>query len=214
MNYDTVIFDLDGTLVNTLEDLTDSLNGLLEKEGYQQRSLDEVKDGIGEGYRVLLEKSLPTGTHGEEIDRCTTLFEFRYLSNMFHKTKPYEGILDLLKELKSLEIKIGVVSNKMDGATKDICRHYFGSLIDVAVGDTPGKRKKPAPDNVYEALNQLGSNKSRTIYVGDSNVDVHTASHADLEFVGVSWGFRSKEVLQREGAKVIIDIPGQLIHFL
>lgn len=214
MNYDTVIFDLDGTLVNTLEDLTDSLNDLLAEEGYPKCSLDEVKNAIGEGYRILLEKSLPTGSLKEEIDRCTTLFETRYISNMINKTKPYEGILELLSALKHLGIKIGVVSNKMDGATKDICHHYFGSLIDIAVGDTPERRRKPAPDNVYEALAQLGSAKSSTIYVGDSNIDVHTARNADLEFVGVAWGFRTKEVLSEEGAKVIIEEPGQLIQLL
>ena len=214
MEYKTVIFDLDGTLVDTLEDLQDHVNHVLADEGYPQRTLEQVKLAVGEGYRVLLANSLPTGTTAEVIDRCTELFHQRYLSQLIHKTRPYPGILDLLQELKNRGVKTGVVSNKMDGATKEVCNHFFGSLIDAAVGDTPPRQRKPAPDNVFHLLSLLDASEETTLYVGDSNIDVHTASNAGLDFVGVTWGFRTREVLVREGASILIDEPKDLLPLL
>jgi len=214
MKFDTVIFDLDGTILYTLEDLTDSLNAVLGQEGYGLRSMEDVRGFIGEGYRLLLERALPPGTKEAEIDRCTELFRDVYYSNIANKTRPYDGILPLLQELKRTGVRVGVVSNKMDEATKEACRLYFHGYIDVAIGDSPQRRRKPAPDNVYEAIRQLGSEKQKTIFVGDSNVDVKTAKNAGLACVGVTWGYRSRDILIREGADFIIDEPMELLPLL
>lgn len=214
MKFDTIIFDLDGTILYTLEDLTDSVNMVLDSEGYPLRKMEEVRNSIGEGYRRLIEKSLPPASSASEIDRCTKFFRKIYYENMANKTKPYEGILPLMQKLKKLDIKIGVVSNKMDEATKEACSHYFKGYIDVAIGDNPLRKRKPAPDNVYEVLGQLGSLKDTTIFVGDSNVDIQTAKNAGLVCVGVSWGYRTKDVLVSEGADFIIDKPDELLTIL
>ncbi len=214
MQYDTIIFDLDGTLLDTLDDLADSVNAVMEKEGYQLRTKDEIRDFIGDGVKMLMERSLPEGTAEDEILRCLAVFREIYIRNMRNQTKPYTGISGVLKKLKEKRIKIGVVSNKLDEATKEMCRMYFGKDVDVAIGDNPERRKKPAPDNVLEALTQLDSMKDKTLYVGDSNVDMQTAKNTGLDSVGVTWGFRSREVLVSEGADYIIDEPGQLIPLI
>ncbi len=214
MKFDTVIFDLDGTILYTLEDLTDSVNAVLSREGYPLRDMEEVKAFIGDGYRMLLWRALPEGTPEEEVDRCIDFFREVYYSNIANKTRPYDGILELFGELKKRGIRIGVVSNKMDEATKEACGHYFPGSIDVAIGDSPERKRKPAPDNVYEALRQLGSEKRTTIFVGDSDVDVQTAKNAGLICVGVTWGYRSREVLIREGADFIIDKPEELLELV
>jgi phosphoglycolate phosphatase len=214
MRFNTILFDLDGTLVNTLDDITDSVNAVMNSEAYALQTIEDIQSYIGEGYRVLMERVLPVETVDEEIDRCTGLFQDRYSANMIIKTQPYPEIRQLLEELKEMGIKIGVVSNKMDDATKDICRFFFGSSIDVAVGDNPERHKKPAPDNVFEAMKQLGSSIEKTLYVGDSDVDVQTAKNAGVFFVGVTWGYRSKEALIREGAQYTIDTPNELVSLL
>lgn len=214
MRYDTIIFDLDGTLIDTLDDLTDNLNYILREEGFPERTRSQVEAAVGEGYRVMLTKSLPSETTEQVITHCTNKFETRYAEHLIDRTKPYEGIPTLLLNLKEAGYKIGVVSNKMEKATKEICQIFFESLIDVAVGDTPQRRRKPAPDNVWEALRQLESKPFQALYIGDSNIDVHTAREAGLDFVGVTWGFRTREVLQKEGASRFIDTPEQLLKML
>ena len=214
MKYNTILFDLDGTLLNTLEDLTDSVNMTLEKEGYPLRTREEVQEFIGSGARTLMKRALPEGIPEEEVTRCLADYRQIYLRNMFRKTCPYEGIAEMLKQLKAQGIKIGVVSNKPDDATREMCRTYFGSDLDASIGDNHERRRKPAPDNLYEILKQLGSEKEMTLYVGDSDVDVITAKNAGLDCVAVSWGFRSREILRKAGADHIIDDPKQLISLL
>lgn len=214
MRFNTVIFDLDGTILNTLEDLTDSLNMILNSEGYPIKNAEDVKTFVGNGYRQLIEKALPQKTQASEIDRCTELFRKVYYGNIANKTKPYDGIVPLLQKLKNSGIQIGVVSNKMDEATKEACRYYFDGYIDVAIGDNPTRRRKPAPDNVYEALMQLGAEKQSTLFVGDSNIDVQTAKNADLVCIGVTWGYRSRNVLISQGADFIIDRPEELLDLM
>ena len=215
MKYNTVLFDLDGTLIDTLEDLTDSVNLVMDREGYQEKTIEDVKNGIGEGYRFLMEACLPEGTEPSEIDRCTKLFEATYVERMMNKTKPYEGIIDLLANLRIHGANIAVVTNKMDQAAKAVCSHYFGTLIDVAIGDSPERRKKPNPDNVLEVLQQLGTTREQVLYVGDSDIDVRTAINSGIDFLGVSWGYRSRERLMGEGAEIIVDHPEDVLaHFL
>jgi phosphoglycolate phosphatase len=213
MKYNTVLFDLDGTLIDTLEDLTDSVNLVMDQEGYPAKTIEEVKNGIGEGYRLLMEACLPKGSGSPEIDRCTALFETAYIERMMNKTKPYKGIIDLLVNLRIHGAWIAVVSNKMDAAAKSVCRHYFGALIDVAIGDTAERRKKPAPDNVLEALRQLDAEPEQALYVGDSDIDVRTAIDSGLDFIGVSWGYRPREQLYGEGAELVVDRPADVLAY-
>lgn len=211
MEINTVIFDLDGTILNTAEDLTDSLNSVLIREGYPARSIEETKSFTGEGYGVLLKRALPSGTDDEVVKQCEELFRNEYSLNLSNKTRPYEGILPLFKELKNRGIRIGVVSNKRDEATKEVCLRYFGGLVDAAIGDNKQRERKPSPDNLYEAIRQLGTETHRSVFVGDSDIDVKTAGNAGVRFIGVSWGYRSREVLIGEGADYIIDEPCQLL---
>jgi len=203
--------DLDGTLLNTLDDLADSVNTVMRKEGYQQRTKEEIREFIGDGLKTLMERSLPTGTPEKEIQRCLAMFREIYLRNMRNQTKPYDEIPTVLKRLKEMGIKVGVVSNKADDATKEMCNHYFQGDVDLAIGDNQERKKKPDPDNVYAALQQLGSDKDKSLYVGDSNIDVLTAKNAGLSCVGVAWGYRSRDTLVAAGADYIIDEPYQLI---
>lgn len=214
MKYDTILFDLDGTLLNTLDDLADSVNAVMQKEDHPLRTKDEIREFIGDGVKMLMERSLPHGTPDKEILRCLTIFREIYRKNMCNQTKPYEGIPSLLKRLKEMGIKVCVVSNKPDEEAKEICALYFQEEVTVAIGDNPERKKKPNPDNVYEALKQLGSDKDKTLYVGDSNVDVKTAKNAGLVCAGVTWGYRSRETLQDAGADYIIDEPQQLITLI
>jgi phosphoglycolate phosphatase len=214
MKYDTVLFDLDGTLLNTLDDLADSVNAVLLKKGYRQRTKEEVKQFVGDGAKLLMTRALPPGATETEILRCLTMFREIYAKNLQNKTTPYEGIPALLKKLDGMGIKTGVVSNKPDEATKAVCSHYFGGLIGAAIGDNIDRKKKPEPDNVYEAMKQLGAEKGRTLYVGDSDTDILTAENAGIDRVGVTWGYRSRETLEKAGAEQIIDAPEQLIALI
>ena len=207
MKYNTIIFDLDGTLL-------DSVNEVLKQGGYRLRSKEEIRSFIGNGYRKLLLRALPTGIPDEEIDRCTAAFRKVYYDNMHIKTKPYDGIIDLLLELKKKGIMIGVVSNKMDEAVRKGCSSFFGSYIDTAIGDNPNGKNKPAPDNLLEVMTRLNAHRKTTLYVGDSDIDVKTAQNAQIDFVGVTWGFRSRESLIKAGAGITIDLPNELMGLL
>lgn len=214
MKYNTIIFDLDGTLLNTLDDITDSVNIMLGREGYPPRTREEVREFVGNGAKNLIRRALPETVSEEETLRCLAVYSKIYLENMFQKTGPYEGIDLILKELKKLGLKIGVVSNKPHEATREICEFYFGSVLDAFIGDNPERKKKPAPDNVFEILKLMGSDKTKTLYIGDSDVDMETAKNAGLDCVGVTWGYRSEETLTEHGADYIIDEPWQLIHLI
>jgi phosphoglycolate phosphatase len=176
MKYDTVLFDLDGTLLNTLDDLADSVNAVLMKRGYRQRTKEEVMQFIGDGAKMLITRSLPPGTTETEILHCLSMFREIYQANMQNKTRPFDGIPALLKRLKEMGIKTGVVSNKPDEATKAVCRIYFQEDIGAAIGDNIDRKKKPEPDNIYEAMKQLGAVKEKTLYVGDSDTDIDRKS--------------------------------------
>lgn len=214
MKYNTVIFDLDGTLLNTLDDLKDSLNYALAMHGYGEKTLEEVKSFVGNGVRKLVQRALPASTPEEEIQKCLADFKEHYKSNMQNKTRPYDGIMELLSELKNNNYSLAIVSNKFDAAVKDLAKDYFDNLIDVAIGESASVKRKPAPDSVYAAINELGSDIKKAIFVGDSETDVQTAKNAGLPCVGVTWGFRTREVLIREGADYIIDTPKELLEIL
>lgn len=211
MKYKAVVFDMDGTLLDTLKDLANSTNFALKACGFPKRTADEIKSFVGNGVKKLIELSVPEGTSKEEKEKCLIIFEKHYLAHSQVDTKPYDGIIDLLTELKKRGIKTGVVSNKYHEALISVCDRFFGSLIDYAVGEKEGVPKKPAPDAVFECLKQLNSTKQDTIYVGDSDVDIKTAKNAELFFVGVSWGFRDEKFLRDNKADTIINVPTALL---
>ena len=214
MTYTTVIFDMDGTLLNTLEDLKDSLNFALDQMGFPLRTIDEVRQFVGNGARLLIERAVPAGTAKETHDKCLDIYGKHYATNMQNKTRPYDGIIDLLKELKDRKYRLAIVSNKFDASVKALCKEHYNDYIKVAIGESKHVAIKPAPDSVFTAMNELGSKAEETIYVGDSDVDVHTAHNAGLKCVGVTWGFRSREILLNAGADYIIDKPMELFKVL
>ena len=205
-----VIFDLDGTLLNTLEDLKESTNFALCKFGYPERTLNDVRCFVGNGVKKLIERAVPENC--TNIDECLEIFKKNYSENMCNHTKPYDGILKILEELHKDGLKIGVVSNKFDSAVKDLCKKYFGDLIDCAIGQNDDVPKKPAPNGVLKAMKELGADKNSTIYAGDSDVDVQTAKNAQLPCIGVTWGFRTIEYLK--GADFIANQPEDIIKII
>lgn len=211
-----VIFDLDGTLLNTLDDLCDSTNYALKQFGYPERTLDEVRHFVGNGVKKLIERAIPDGINNPDFEECLRVFKEHYAANMYNKTAPYDGILELLKELRLKGIHTGVVSNKFDSAVKQLCKKFFGDLVQVAIGENEekGVRKKPAPDSVFKAMNELKVSIEEVIYVGDSETDVQTAKNAEIDCIGCAWGFRSKDILKHEGAKYIIDSPQEILKIV
>lgn len=214
MKYQLAIFDLDGTLLDTLDDLADSVNYVMDRFGYPGRNLTEIRSFVGNGIRKLIERSAPKGTSSEELDRVFEQFKEYYGVHCADKTKPYDGIMELLYKLKELDVKLAVVSNKGDYAVQILCEQYFPGVFDVAVGAREGIAKKPAPDTVNEVLKNLQIDKSRAVYIGDSEVDVQTAKNAELDCIAVDWGFRDKEVLIKAGAETIVSTPAELFEHM
>ena len=211
---DTVIFDLDGTLLNSLEDLRVSVNYALFGFKYPKQTLDMVRKNVGNGIEKLMERSLPDGKDNVNYEVCLEIFKEHYKTHMSVNTKPYPHILETLAALKSRGYKLAVVSNKFDAAVKPLCQKYFKSLIDVAIGQSKDTKKKPAPDTVYIALDELDSVAEKSIYVGDSEVDIQTAKNSGMDCISVSWGFKTKEFLKQNGASVIIDTPLEIFNYI
>jgi phosphoglycolate phosphatase len=210
----TIVFDMDGTVLNTLEDLTISVNYVLEKFGMPKRTLEEYRMFFGNGIRHALELSLPEGTSPEILDEMVPVFREHYDRHCLDNTRPYDGILDLMKELKDRGYKMAIVSNKIDSAVKELNSRFFSDFVDVAIGEKPGIRRKPAPDTVIEALKELNSNVNETVYIGDSEVDYATAENSGLRCISVLWGFRDKEYLEEIGADVFAEKPGDILSIL
>ena len=214
MKLKAVIWDLDGTLLNTLGDLAASTNAALAACGLPLRTQDEVRRFVGNGVRKLVERAVPAGTDGETVDRVYAAFVRHYGAHSRDTTRPYDGVPELLDALLARGVKLAIVSNKIDFAVKELSRSYFGGRMQVAVGDAPGRRIKPAPDSVLEAMRQLGVTREETVYVGDSDVDVATARNAGVTCCAVSWGFRPADSLRAAGAERIADSPAQLLSML
>ena len=212
--YDTVIFDLDGTLLDTLEDLADAVNDALRSTGMPERTLEEVRAFVGNGVRRLIELAVPGGFENPQFEEVFGKFRAYYGVHCNDKTKPYEGILSLLQDLKEEGFALAIVSNKPDGAVKELSEIYFHDLIQVAIGEREGVKRKPAPDTVFAALGELGVSGERAVYVGDSDVDVMTAKNAGLPCITVLWGFRDKEFLKEQGAKVFASTPEEIKQYL
>lgn len=214
MKYEAVIFDLDGTLVDTLEDLTDSVNFALSSFGFPERSIEEVRSFVGNGVRRLMYLSVPEGTGDDTAEKCLAIFKEHYKTNSRNKTKPYDGIAEMLDILDKKGIKTAVVTNKMHTAAKDIVEFYFGDKISITVGQIDGIAQKPQPDGVLKAIETLGVRKENAVYVGDSEVDCITAGNAEIDCIGVTWGFRSREILKENGANVIVDNPTEILELI
>ena len=216
MDIKVIIFDLDGTLLNTLDDLADSTNFALSEFNYPTRSKEEIRTFVGNGVAKLIERAIPDGKHNPNFNKCLEIFKQHYSINKYNKTAPYNDIINLLIELKEKNYKIAVVSNKFDLAVKDLCQKYFPNLIDVAIGENEaaGINKKPSSDTVNLALQQLNLNSNQAIYVGDSDVDILTAKNSNMPCVSVTWGFRDKEFLIKNNAQIIINTPKEIIDYL
>ncbi len=214
MKYKLAIFDLDGTILDTLEDLADSLNAALKKSGYPVRSLEEVRSFVGNGLYNLVERAICPENKEEEIRKVLADLKAHYKVHCADKTKPYEGILPFLKELKDAGYKLAVVSNKADEAVQILCEKYFKGLFHLAVGEKENVRKKPAPDAVNRVLEILDTDRVNAIYIGDSEVDIQTAENAKMKAVLVSWGFREAEFLKKQGAENIVDSVEELRKYL
>ncbi len=212
----TVIFDLDGTLLNTLDDLADSTNYALSKFGYPTRTIEEVRQFVGNGVAKLIERAIPEGKNNPNFEKCLAIFKENYAQNMYNKTAPYNGIIEMLSNLKSKGIKIAVVSNKFDLAVKELCKKYFEGFIDFAAGENEaqGIKKKPAPDTVISVLNEFNFAPEDAVYVGDSDVDIMTAKNSKMSCISVTWGFRDEKFLLENGATILINAPSEIYNHL
>lgn len=211
-----VIFDLDGTLLNTLDDLADSTNYALSQFGYPTRTIEEVRQFVGNGVAKLIERAIPDGKNNPNFEKCLSIFKENYAQNMYNKTAPYNGIIEMLSNLKSKGIKIAVVSNKFDLAVKELCKKYFEGFIDFAAGENEaqGIKKKPAPDTVISVLNEFNFAPEDAVYVGDSDVDIMTAKNSKMPCISVTWGFRDKKFLLENGATILINAPSAIYNHL
>ena len=205
--YKTYIFDLDGTLLSTLADLAASTNYALRTHHMPERSIDEVRRFVGNGVKKLMERAIPDGLNNPLFEETFATFRQHYMQHNLDTTQPYPGIMQLLEQLKAEGKNIAVVSNKFYAATRELCRHFFGELVPVSIGEREDIRKKPAPDTVIEALRELGVDKEGAVYIGDSDVDIMTAKNSGMPCVSVLWGFRDKEFLLEHGATTLISQP-------
>ncbi len=209
-----VIFDLDGTLLDTIDDLTDGVNHALEKFGYPPRTVADVTAFVGNGIGNLIARALPGGRKNPDYDRVFGEFREFYSENCAVKTKPYPGVPELLRALAERGAVSAIVSNKNDRAVRRLKEKYFQRDVALAVGEREGIKRKPAPDSVLEVLRRLGAKAEEALYVGDSEVDILTAENAGIDLAAVDWGFRPREVLAENGADVIISSPGELLRYI
>ncbi len=213
-NIQYIIFDMDGTLLDSLTDLQNTLNDCFRKEGFPERTYQEVRSFVGNGLRKLIERAVPQGTSDEKIDEILEGFKTHYMVHCMDYTAPYEGVMDMLAKLKTAGYKMAIVSNKADEALKHLSQQFFGDYIDVAIGERAGMHKKPAPDLVYLAMEELAATKESTVYVGDSEVDYQTAVNSGLLCISVLWGFRDRELLEHYGADCFANTPEEVVRML
>ncbi len=209
-----IIFDLDGTLLDTLDDLTASVNAAMAACGLPPHSRDEVRNFVGNGVMRLIERCVEGGQENPQFKKAYGAFRLHYASHCQEHTKPYEGIIQMLGKLRIQGVPVAVVSNKFDTAVKKLCDAYFSGLVPVAIGEKDGVNKKPAPDTVLAALKQLKMSAESAIYVGDSEVDIQTAHNAGTGLISVCWGFKTRQFLIENGAEKIADTPSQLYDML
>ncbi len=214
--YKTVIFDLDGTLLDTLQDLTDATNYALHRHGFPEHSLEAVRSFVGNGVRKLIERAVPAGLETATVDAVFATFMTYYSEHCLDKTAPYGGVPEMLRTLKEAGYRMAVVSNKADAVVKHLCHQFFPGTIEVAEGENEaaGIGKKPSPDMVNLAVKELGVALETCIYVGDSDVDIQTAHNAQMSCISVTWGFRDETFLTAHGAERLIHVPMELVEAL
>lgn len=211
---DTIIFDLDGTLLDSLEDLKNAVNHTLQQFQLPTKSQDEIKAYLGNGMERLIELSTPFGKNTPNFNKILQSFKDYYAINSSIHTKPYPGIIEMLQSLKNLNYNLAIVSNKGDFAVKILNEKFFNNIIDIAIGEQQHIKKKPNPDMIYEVLKILNKNKADVYYVGDSEVDIETSKASQIPCLSVSWGFRTKEQLIDSKASIIIDNPLDLLEYI
>ena len=203
----TVVFDMDGTVLDTLDDLTASVNHVLGRYGLPARTREDYRRFFGSGIRYALRQAVPPEVSEERIDEMLPIFKAHYDQHCLDRTRPYPGILELMEALKARGCRMAIVSNKIDSAVKELNARFFSDYVSVAIGEKPGVRRKPAPDMVLAALEELGATRAEAVYVGDSEVDLQTARNADLPCVAVLWGFRDRAFLAENGAGTFAETP-------
>lgn len=214
MKKNTVIFDLDGTLLDTLQDLADATNYALRKQGMPERTIEEVRQFVGNGVRLLMIRAIPGGEENPLFEETFALFKSYYGEHCNDHTRPYEGIMELLATLREKGYAVAIVSNKIDFAVKELSKLYFQGIVPVAIGEKEGIRRKPAPDTVFEALKELGRAKEEAVYVGDSDVDIETAQNAGMPCISVLWGFRDKAFLETHGASHYAEKAEEILKYV
>jgi phosphoglycolate phosphatase len=214
MRYKAVVFDLDGTLLYTLEDLYRATNHALRANGLPERSIDEVRRFVGNGYRQLARLASPEGTPDEMQEQVLRDFDAYYIVHSQDNTAPYPGIPSLLEHLHAAGLKLAVVSNKGNAAVQDLMEHYFPGTFEAVAGEREGVRRKPAPDTVLVAMEHMGTNAAETVFVGDSEVDVLTAQNVGCDCIAVTWGYRDVATLREAGATTIVDTADQVLQLL
>ena len=214
--FETIIFDLDGTLLDTLGDLAASVNYALKAHGMPTHSIDNVRRFVGNGVRLLMERAVPDGAENPKFEEAFATFRQHYMEHSLDTTRPYDGIMDMLQTLRGRGYHTAVVSNKFYAATQELCCHFFADTIEVAIGEheAEGIRKKPAPDTVNEALRQLGVSREGAVYVGDSDVDIATAKASGMPCISVLWGFRDRQFLIEHGGTTFIHHPSELLTLI
>lgn len=210
----TVVFDLDGTLLDSLQDLADSTNHVLAQFGYPVHTLDDIRRFVGNGVRVLMERAVPDNLTPSEFETVFSEFKAYYVDHCMDKTKPYPGINELLEKLKANHYKVAIVSNKLQGGVDELYARFFKDLVQVAVGECPEVKRKPNPDMVNKALEKLGSTADEAVYVGDSDVDLATARNSGLPCISVLWGFRDRDFLIQNGATHLVSNPDEIVSLL
>lgn len=209
-----IVFDLDGTLLDTLTDLAASTNYALRSCGMPEHSIDDVRRFVGNGVRMLMTRAVPDGESNPRFDEAFSVFRQHYMQHCLDTTCPYPGIMEALARLKGKGMMLAIVSNKMQAATEELRQHFFSQYIDVAIGESAAIRKKPAPDTVNEALRLLGISHDEAIYVGDSDVDIDTARAAMMPCASVLWGFRDRQFLLNHGATRLLSSPKELLSLV
>lgn len=212
MAYKAAIFDMDGTILNTLQDLQNATNYALREHNFPERTYEEVRNFVGNGVQKLIERALPEGSSDETVQSVLASFKTYYKVHSTDTTAPYEGIPEAIKKLREAGIKTAVVSNKPDFGVQDLVKDFFPNLFDAALGEKAGIAKKPAPDMVNSALDSLAVSKTDSVYIGDSDVDFMTAKNSGLSFIGCSWGFKGRSFLEKLGAGTIVDNAEQLVQ--
>lgn len=214
MSVKAIIFDLDGTLTYTLQDLCDSVNYALRSMGWEERTLDEVRQFVGNGVHRLVERAVPQGVSVSDVERCFETFRSHYLIHCQDNTRLYDGVREMLRDVKSRGLLTAIVSNKLQAGVDELYDIYFRGLVDVAIGEREGVRRKPSADMVELALKTLGVKAEDSVYVGDSEVDVQTAANSGLPCISVLWGFRDREQLIAAGATTFINHPSELLEII